>query len=77
MERHLTVENTVNRGVNVQIYLDGVEMRHIVEAHLDEGWIDRVKVDQDGNLVAGGKNRDELVIERLWGVVTAEIIEGA
>lgn len=55
-----------------RVFLDGVEVEKVVEAHLTEGWMIKLVEDEEGNPVNNG---DEYATERLTGVVTAELIE--
>lgn len=67
---HLTVENTVEAGLRVLIFLDGEEVEDCVEAHTEEGWLIRAKKNAAGNIYV---ENDEIVTERLTGVVTAVV----
>lgn len=56
-----------------RIWLDGIERQNgVIEAHLTEGWIIQCCPGPDGLPVVVG---DEFPTEKLFGVVTAELIE--
>lgn len=51
----------------LKIYLDGVEVCHVVQVHTGEGWIERFRTDPDGNVLVSG---EDVQRERLFGNVT-------
>lgn len=65
---HLTLENTVRMGRRVRVSLDGAQMQGVVEAHVAEGWVKRLKLNDSGKPFILG---DELVTETILGDVTA------
>lgn len=72
LPEHLTIANTVARGIRVRVFLDGAEQRNVEEAHTGEGWLVRHKLDAEGRICVEG---DSIVRERLSGAVTAEVME--
>lgn len=54
------------------IYLNGLPQAYVVEAHTEEGWIIRCKLDSDGHVYAEG---DEVATEKLAGAVSAVLME--
>lgn len=65
-----TMKNTIEVGVLVDIWLDGVPMSEVVEADTDEGYIVRIKRDKDGDIVVNG---DYIEHERIDGEVRVQV----
>lgn len=68
---HMTPLNTPP----VRIYLDGAEVRGVVEAHRVEGWLIRYVNTEDGEPIVGADGN--LLTEKLYGRVTAEHFDGS
>lgn len=74
LPEHLTLETVGHVGRRVRIFLDGVEVREVVEAHTGEGWLIRVCRDAAGKFMLTGDPQDpDIATERLTGRVTAEL----
>lgn len=58
----------------LQVLVDGVPVRHCVEASEEDGWADLVKTD-DGGRILLDETRQASAIERLTGHV--ELVEAA
>lgn len=64
-----TADNTVRIGKPKKCFVDGVEIRNVIECDTSEGYAIYHLVDEDGNLrIRGG----HLETETLYGVVTVE-----
>ncbi len=59
------------RGEQVHIYLDGVEQRNCTTADSAEGWVERAKLNADGEVYAIG---DEIAQEIVHGKVEIKLI---
>lgn len=55
---------------DLAIWLDGVPQKYVLTYDMDEGFIDRIVLDDAGNLLMNDA-RDEIRHERVEGVVTA------
>lgn len=57
----------------LKIYLNGVEAYGVVEAHTGEGWLRKVTLNFEGEMIM----RDgEIATELVHGNITAELIDG-
>ncbi len=65
---HYEAKDCWDRGIKVDVWLDGVEQSDVLEAHTDAGYIVRAKLNEAGEPYLIG---DEFATERLTGVVTA------
>lgn len=59
-----------NTPPQVKVFLDDVEMQHVTAACPDGGWLERVVIDANGEMVIGG---DSVVTEKLYGVVRVDV----
>ena len=75
LPEHLTLENTIEIGVHVRVFLDGVEQKDVFEAHTGEGWIVRARHDADGR--AFSEDGENIATDRVTGTVTAEVMTPA
>lgn len=66
---HLTHETTAIYGP-ISVFLNGVEVHDVCEAHTGEGWLIRGKRDELGGIIVEG---DEFATEKMFGIVTAGV----
>jgi hypothetical protein len=66
---HYTVENTVHVGLRATVFLNGERVKHVMEAHTDEGWVIRCQTKKDGSFVLT-PDQNAIAMERLEGNVT-------
>lgn len=64
-----TVENTSAVGRHKRVFVDGVELRNVIECDTSEGYATYHPTDENGNLRICG---DDLATETIHGVVTVE-----
>ncbi|WYK06241.1 hypothetical protein DWF04_021480 [Cereibacter sphaeroides f. sp. denitrificans] len=64
---HYEAKDCWDRGINVDVWLDGVEQSDVLEADTDAGYIVRAKLNETGKPYLIG---DEVATERVTGVVT-------
>lgn len=57
----------------MRIYLNGVEIHDVTEAHTGEGWLLKTVRNFEGSLIV---RNGAIVTEKLNGFVTAEVIGG-
>lgn len=69
-----TIENTVNAGKLVRVFLDGEELSKVVECDTEKGYAIVLKCDEQGRIEVD-REAGVVLHERLEGTVTVEPIE--